>query len=896
MSPHKALLIFATIAQLLIAGRSLAYEIPNHADMSRTALEKSILAANANEKLFKIGLKKLDVADNNQRFPLPSSLPAIPMCFGVVRDSNGAMVANTALGVQPPWNTDSGRTVLSIANLIRYGACYEDNEGALLLTNQRPIAHFYDPQRSGAAIRSGEPSSPDWMLLGATGTVAGSNHFGWADARAAFYDALTYKSDLASVSAADNEVLRKLQWAKTFQSIGHLIHHLQDMAQPQHVRSDDHCDAAQCAAVPGLTYKPSGYEKHLLNNRLEFVQTLAASASAPIMFGLPREFWSLQGNSVTGHYPSNQGIAAYTATNFVSAGTNFRREFNGAVYVTAPDPTHPFPQPASQTNDVSLTTLYANAPQSTLDIIKNTLCNGNATTCYMKFLGTNADPSARTAATSIFSPELLNPSNTYVGDRLLGPYTQNYWTYDDAATKLVPRAVEYSAGLINYFFRGEMEISLPEEGVYGLLDHAVEKTKGVDGFRLIKMKVKNTTADINTALGTTAQHMSAGEFRAVAKFHRNTCYHPQLTGQIGTISKGDGTVLQANTVELCRSATEEIVVSSVEPNVSELAAGVTVPMVFDFPNAIPIEATDLTIQVVFKGTLGAEVGAVAVTTRDISEPTFFTYANTNDYRLTPTGAILPYTDENSLAYASSYFSGLGGWMGFARNDAAIRITKLPVAGLRAGTFSRIALLADTQQPVVPGQVGDASSEWFVGGTLVYQPNLAPLGPADVPVWSFVGESTVAPSCKLAHLQDGSEGPCSYLRRIAATRMQQTEDGTYGTLPTYWSMRGLVLAYDQNRTGNQNFLSALVERRFTAQPPSNTETATSTRLNDYPIFVSLDPVPMAEIRFARAAANRVTMSDAAWAAERLQQSPVCAWLGYEQYCKQIIWHPAGVMSE
>jgi hypothetical protein len=249
-----------------------SYEIPNHADISSEALLKSSLEQDSGAvgKLFRLGLRPFRVVDTRQIFPLASGLPQIPLCFGVSRDATGAMAANP--NTQPPWNTDSGRTVLSIANLIRYGACYEDNEGALLLTNQRPIAHFYDPQRSGAAIRSGEPSSPDWMLLGATGTVAGSNHFGWADARGAFYRALTYRDPSAGVSAAENDLARKGGWADTFQSLGHLIHHLQDMAQPQHVRSDDHCDADRCLAAGGI-YKPSGYEKHLLNNRLESVRT-----------------------------------------------------------------------------------------------------------------------------------------------------------------------------------------------------------------------------------------------------------------------------------------------------------------------------------------------------------------------------------------------------------------------------------------------------------------------------------------------------------------------------------------------------------------------------------------------------------------------------------------------
>lgn len=37
---------------------------------------------------------------------------------------------------------------------------------------------------------------------------------------------------------------------------------------------------------------------------------------------------------------------------------------------------------------------------------------------------------------------------------------------------LAPRAVAYSAGLIDYFFRGRMEIAPPDDDVYAILDHA----------------------------------------------------------------------------------------------------------------------------------------------------------------------------------------------------------------------------------------------------------------------------------------------------------------------------------------------------------------------------------------------------------------------------------------
>jgi hypothetical protein len=815
---------------LIWNGAAFAYEIPNHADMSQTSAEKSVLEANGGEKLARLGLRKLRLIDNTQSFPVASGLPQIPLCFGVSRDTSGAMVANP--NTQPPWNTDAGRTVLSIANLIRYGACYEDNEGALLLTNQRPIAHFYDPQRSGAAIRSGEPSSPDWMLLGATGTVAGSNHFGWADARGAFYRALTYRDPSAGVSATENDLARKGGWADTFQSIGHLIHHLQDMAQPQHVRSDDHCDAAQCAAVPGLTYKPSGYEKHLLNNRLEFVQTLAASASAPIMFGLPREFWNavtpanqpLTGAAnLTGQRNSQEGIAAYAATNFVSTGTNFRREFNGAVYVTAPDPAHPFPQPASQTNDVSLTTLYANAPQSTLDTIKNTLCNGNATTCYMKFLGTNGDPLARTAATSIFSPELLNPSNTYVGDRLLGPYTQNYWTYDDAATKLVPRAVEYSAGLINYFFRGEMEVSLPDEGVYAILDHAVTNAKG-SGFNFIKLKVKNTTADITTAptatrpTGLSKQDMTAGQFFAVAKFHRNTCYTPDLRGQIGTVGRGASAVVNPWS---CRSPVEEIVVSAAEPSITSLAAGdPAVTMAFDFPNPIPIEATDLFIQIVFKGKLGEEQDAVAVTTKNLSEPSFLTHLDASDVIAcgTEEGNICrPIDDTSATVYFKACASnatlcdvtvpqrskfGFNRWLGFKPETPSTKViewhaarTDLPDAPtyqVDRGTYRRVALLADVETP-------NRTISW---GSSTQTVTIA-VDKGDLPLSFGLFNST-------GQFFPTAEALIPAVSRLAATQLKETVGGTApSVLPQYSVIRGVVMGVNKLRPSAPDALPGLI---------------------------------------------------------------------------------------
>jgi hypothetical protein len=86
----------------------------------------------------------------------------------------------------------------------------------------------------------------------------------------------------------------------------------------------------------------------------------------------------------------------------------------------------------------------------------------------------------------------------------------------------------------------------------------------------------------------------------------------------------------------CRSPAEEIVVSN-PIDVSSLpagalASGAAQALTFTFPSPIPINATDLYLQVVFRGTLGNELDAVVVTTKDISEPNYFAYTNVSDYR------------------------------------------------------------------------------------------------------------------------------------------------------------------------------------------------------------------------------------------------------------------------
>ena len=220
-------------------------------------------------------------------------------------------------------------------------------------------------------------------------------------------------------------------------------------------------------------------------------------------------------------------------------------------------------------------------------------------------------------------------------------YSLNYMNYDAAADLLLPRAVAYSAGLIDYFFRGRLEISLPDEGVYGAVDHSSENQPYAKGFRTIKLKVRNITPPVIPTAGpqkdqNIAQDMS-GTVVAVVKYHENTCYQADLSGEFGTreirSSYGDAEFNDPTAVPPgCRRTEEKITVSDAQPSVS-LAAGAANPtaLTFTFANPVPINATDVYLQVVFRGVQGSEQDAVVVGTKDISEPTHFTIVNVTDY-------------------------------------------------------------------------------------------------------------------------------------------------------------------------------------------------------------------------------------------------------------------------
>ncbi len=502
-------------------------------------------------------------------------------------------------------------------------------------TFTRVMNHFYDPYRNrpltvGAAGLG--RTAPDWSIRGTPGSNLRENAFSIAAAREAMWRGLTLKLAPAvpyadgplldagfvpSTRVPTREALRTAYWATTFRALGDAVHLLQDMAQPQHTRNDAHaglgCVPGGCAGGHKSYYEAyvearvKGSDRFTLRER--FYKTLGTDdvvervLPSPVTFGtypIPRfaRYDDYFSTAIGTDSPTGTGLANYSNQGFYSAGT---------LPGTAEAIQYPSPPPvaAALASGTVATTAVENAAGDRINRGALRLLIGPVRDSY------DASKSAQDVALASEGAfdQFLNPA-------VLRHTTLNHYNYRAQAELLLPRAVAYSAGLIDYFFRGMLEIGLPDEGVFAAVDAVTGANVCKDSCGFGRVKLKLTNATQNEAMGP-------GIAVAVVKFHRNDCYRSDLSGEPGGPNfAGSG----------CRKAEEEIVVSNGRA-IGALPSGSTQVLVFDFASQpIPINATDVTLQVVYRGRLGNEDDAVAVTTRNVAEPTFLALENTTDYR------------------------------------------------------------------------------------------------------------------------------------------------------------------------------------------------------------------------------------------------------------------------
>lgn len=491
----------------------------------------------------------------------------------------------------------------------------------------RPLHHFFNPLDHDEKIvpqGAGWVShiSPDWALEDNEDKVISFQEYSYKEAKEYLYQALT--------STEKSE--RDKNFGLVFRSLGHVIHHVQDMSQPQHTRMDQHLDLNQNGVNdPLLPFENVSQYEQYTNDRREI---LSYDGYEPVQLSLPRKYWY---TSALG-----RGLADYSNRGFISEGTNF--DFDPTKFLS------PWYDPTTATLE-EVTHLFTQAtdhkgnPES-----PPPLC-AVPNSCYMIFFENfvhdyyrleESKTNTRASTFSLYDQYIkaygkvihytLGDSSWTV-DSTKGLFSYNRFNIDKAHEFLLPRAVGYSAGLINYFFRGEMTISPPEEGIYSIIDHSTVNQKDSEGFSKIKLKLKNTTKDIveSEDLAPIVQDMHQGKLIAIARFRRNTCYEPNLAGEFNL--SGTRTWNGSCVIDNYRTPEEEYIVSQ-EEVINYLPADDSADpndLVFDFNPPIPINATDLYLQVVYRGKLGEEDDAVAVTRVDLSEPTYFSMVNGSDY-------------------------------------------------------------------------------------------------------------------------------------------------------------------------------------------------------------------------------------------------------------------------
>lgn len=254
--------------------------------------------------------------------------------------------------------------------------------------------------------------------------------WGWDNARSYYYLALT--------SAVNTD--REKYFANTFQALGQVLHLIEDGAQPAHMRDDfeSHLKFIGFESIDPRRWFGSKYE-HYIKTHADLV-TNAIPSVLPSFTRLT-DFWDT--DQYTGQDPSildsySLGITEFTNANYFSDET---------IPNNNPTPEHIFPYPQVNSTNTQICEDYA--PGSTE--LRKYISRKDKGDC---------PPLSETRTADHFAtPSLLNEDYLITNENIS---TLKLWlddnVYNTYATELLPRAVGYSASLLNYFFRGQLAV------------------------------------------------------------------------------------------------------------------------------------------------------------------------------------------------------------------------------------------------------------------------------------------------------------------------------------------------------------------------------------------------------------------------------------------------------
>lgn len=388
---------------------------------------------------------------------------------------------------------------LNYVELFKYGADAEDEgQDITHLLKSRAVNHFFNPQANKPIFLPGidNYTSPDWILegttLGLSGEIAGQN-YSYSDAQHHFYLAFTSRE----------EKDRNFSMGLMFQTLGHIVHHIQDMAQPEHTRGDPHCDHPRCmywisisgleegddtslyeeftaellacnaiANQPFSTSRVSCANLRSYNGVFQAEKIYLGGYPAPI-FTNPRHYWTS---------PDRKGLADFSSENFISTDRAYQiASGTGSLLERLRPYSSELPYPDGNPSntvlsEVSAATVLSYDGGALYEKYKNS---------KVRFIGINSldyntnetIDNSKMATFSIFTERyLLKPVGRVATHK--GLFSVNHTNLQQRAKILLPRAVGYTTGLVNYFFRYRFIVDPKSDGIFNVKNDSNLHFKG----------------------------------------------------------------------------------------------------------------------------------------------------------------------------------------------------------------------------------------------------------------------------------------------------------------------------------------------------------------------------------------------------------------------------------
>ena len=350
---------------------------------------------------------------------------------------------------------DGAETALSgrpIQAWIDMGGELED-EGSALTGSGRFLRHFHDPLQPWDAagltsrLLGQNESSVRWMQnRDQESTRAAGGNWSWHDARRMYYQALT----------EPDPARREALLAAMFRALGQIMHLVVDASNPDHARNDPHPlpsmrvigglfwnydkwvlsrhtgANAGTPFIPSLLENPIGFDPEILTKPVEVTQGSGEIANVPIARLIDSDAYNgsnprITFNAASPSAPAAIGLAETANANFFSEDT-----------LTGP---YPFPPPG--TDDLIRTELRT--PRRTPD--------GRH---ILRRYWTRPEGQGLLPANPLRA-ECSGDRNPRGGPARPYPCVDGV-VWDQVAAHMLPRAVGYARGVLDYFFRGSMRV------------------------------------------------------------------------------------------------------------------------------------------------------------------------------------------------------------------------------------------------------------------------------------------------------------------------------------------------------------------------------------------------------------------------------------------------------